>query len=185
MVPHRADRAAAPSPGFPPAARPDATVLLLGSLPGGESLRQRRYYANPRNHFWSILGELTGATLDLGYEERLRRLAEAGIALWDVCASAVRPGSLDTAIVRRSVTVNDFAGFFSAHPYIRLVAANGGAAATLYRRLVLPTLSAPAAAIPFLALPSTSPAHTRSREEKLGRWREALQPALDARAASR
>jgi TDG/mug DNA glycosylase family protein len=37
------------------------------------------------------------------------------IALWDVCASAHRPGSLDSAISLASVTPNDFLLFLSEH----------------------------------------------------------------------
>jgi TDG/mug DNA glycosylase family protein len=70
----------------------NATVLILGSMPGKASLCAGEYYAHPRNLFWHILGELVGAIPTLPYEERTRVLQSAGIALWDVlqlCARSV------------------------------------------------------------------------------------------------
>jgi TDG/mug DNA glycosylase family protein len=163
------------SRGFAPIARADARVLILGSLPGQESLRRGEYYAQPRNAFWRLMGALIGAGPALAYAERGRRLVAARIALWDVCAAAQRPGSLDSAIVARSVIVNDFAAFYRAHPGIRLVCFNGRTAEALYRRRVLPRLSAAPRRLPLVVLPSTSPAHAAlSPAEKLGRWAEAL-----------
>ena len=85
--------------GLPPIARPDARLFVLGSLPGDASLAARRYYAHPTNQFWRLLGGAIGEELQaLDYEQRLERLAERRIGLWDVIASASRRGSLDQAI---------------------------------------------------------------------------------------
>ncbi len=171
------------SQGFPPIARRDARVLVLGTLPGQESLRRRQYYAQPRNAFWTIMGALCGAGPELPYRARTRRLAASGIALWDVCATAVRAGSLDAAIVAGSVVVNDFAAFLARHPGVRLVCFNGRTAAALYRHHVLPALGPAARALPTLELPSTSPAHAAvPLAAKLARWRS-LAAALAPRAA--
>ena len=160
------------SQGFPPIARRNARLLILGSLPGQESLRRREYYAQPHNAFWPIMGALCGAGPELTYRARTRRLAASGIALWDVCAAAVRAGSLDAAIVAGSVVANDFGTFLARHPAIRLLCFNGRTAAALYRRHVLPTLAPELRRLPTLELPSTSPAHaTLSRAGKLARWR--------------
>lgn len=161
------------SAGFPPVAGPDARVLILGSLPGQASLAAGQYYAQPRNAFWPIMGRLFGAGPELDYAARLRRLIEARVALWDVCASAHRPGSLDQKIDASSVTPNDFAGFFDEHPRVARIFFNGAAAERLYFSLVRPKFEGSAARIETLRLPSTSPAHASLRlEQKLVAWQE-------------
>jgi TDG/mug DNA glycosylase family protein len=165
-----------PDQGFPPIADAHARILILGSLPGQVSLRQQQYYAQPQNAFWKIIGRLFDAGPELPYAERSRRLVRSGIALWDVCAAAQRPGSLDAAIVHASVVPNDFAAFIASHPGVGLIVFNGGKAAELYRRRVLPGLPAACRAIRYETLPSTSPAHAAMPfEEKLSRWAAVLQ----------
>jgi double-stranded uracil-DNA glycosylase len=154
---------------FPPIAAPGARVLILGSMPGAASLAAGQYYAHPRNLFWPIMGALFDAGPERPYGERVERLRAAGVAVWDVLASCVRPGSLDTAIERSSAEPNDFRGFLSAHPEIDRVFFNGTMAEQSFRRLVLPRLPR----VPGMQrLPSSSPAHAaRSFEEKLQAWR--------------
>ena len=159
------------SSGFPPIARRDARVLILGSLPGQVSLLRREYYAQPQNVFWRIMGELFGAGPELPYVARGRALRQERIALWDVCASAWRPGSLDTSIRRDSIVLNDFYRFLVSHREIRLIAFNGSKAAELYARGVLPRLAERAQGIERRIMPSTSPANASSSyQEKLKRW---------------
>ncbi|WP_294540121.1 DNA-deoxyinosine glycosylase [uncultured Rhodoblastus sp.] len=160
---------------FAPVARPDARMLVLGSLPGAESLRRGQYYANSQNAFWKILGELAGTAPESAYEQRLEALRNAGLALWDVCAAARRQGSLDSQI--KDVRPNDFKGFLLAHPAIALICFNGQTAARLFERHVAPDLPVEARAITRKTLPSTSPAHAGMRfEQKRALWRAALMP---------
>lgn len=167
------------SQGFAPVSGPGAAVLVLGSLPGRLSLERQQYYGQPRNAFWPILATLTGAAASASYDERLRRLVAVGIALWDVCAAAERPGSLDASIRADSVVPNDFAAFFARHSAIGLVCFNGATAAALYRRRVLGALPEGCRSLPQLILPSTSPAHAAlSLEAKRLRWHAALVPRL-------
>jgi hypoxanthine-DNA glycosylase len=166
------------SVGFAPIADPRATVLILGSLPGQKSLEMRQYYAQPQNGFWKIMDALYGAGPSLPYAARLERLIERRVAVWDVLAAGERAGSLDSAIVHASAEHNDFAAFFERHREIRRVCFNGGKAAELYRRLVLPTLTPSVAAIDTRRLPSTSPAHASLPfAAKLALWSAALSTA--------
>jgi hypoxanthine-DNA glycosylase len=156
-------------------ADPDVRVLILGSLPGAASLAAGQYYAHPRNAFWAIMDELVGAAVTLPYKERIDRLVEQRIALWDVCASARRSGSLDTAIQPASVLPNDIAGFLSSHKDVRLICFNGVKAGELFRRLVLPVLKPSGSRIRRLTVPSTSPAYAAmSLKKKIEAWREAF-----------
>ena len=158
---------------FPPLARNDARVLILGSMPGAESLRQRHYYAYAHNQFWPIMGALFGAGRELAYPARVRALLDRRIALWDVLKSCEREGSLDGSIRLDSERPNDFARFFDAHAGVRTVFFNGGKAQSSFRRHVQPRLGALAARLRFVRLPSTSPAHAgMARAAKLKAWRQ-------------
>ena len=161
---------------FEPVADANARALVLGSMPGLKSLQAGQYYAHPQNRFWPFMGQLVGAGPDLPYPERCRRLARAGIALWDVLSCCERPGSLDSAIRDDTAAANDLAGFLSTHPGVRRILFNGAKAESSFTRLVLPGLGRPD--LDYRRLPSTSPANASQRAaDKLTAWREAL---LDA-----
>lgn len=160
---------------FPPVVDSATRLLILGSLPGEESLRQQRYYAHPRNQFWALLGEVIGEDLAaMDYDERLRALLRHRIGLWDVVAEAQRAGSLDTRI--RNAAGNDLAALVQSLPSLAAIAFNGGTAA----RIGLRQLGDRADRLKILRLPSSSPAHTLPIAEKRAAWmrlREALQGA--------
>ncbi len=155
----RSPRADSPLRSFPPIARRDAVVLVLGTMPGTASLAAGRYYAHPRNAFWDAMAAVTGVPRDAPYARRCAGLRRARIALWDVAGSCRREGSLDTAIEPGSVQPNDIAGLLRRCPRIRTVVFNGSGAERLFRRHVLPGLDAGGHALRLVALPSTSPAH--------------------------
>lgn len=160
-----------PSVGFPPLAARGTQLLILGSLPSQESLAKRQYYAHPRNAFWPIMGELFGAGPDLPYAHRIETLMRSGIAVWDVLASTVRPGSLDASIRPETAKANDFAAFFKRYPDIENVFFNGRKAQQLFDRLVVATALRQYSAMRGVLLPSTSPAHAAmSFAAKLQAW---------------
>jgi TDG/mug DNA glycosylase family protein len=130
-------------------------------MPGTASLRASQYYAHPRNSFWPVMEALWGIPAAAGYATRVRAVKQAGIAIWDVLARCQRRTSLDSDIDPQSILVNDFANFFRAHRMIRVIAFNGGTAAQLFRRHVLPGLGPAIQDLPMLQLPSTSPANAR------------------------
>jgi len=172
---------------FPPLVGDQSRILILGSLPGAASLAAGAYYAHPRNAFWALVADVTGAAAGAPYDERAAALVRAGLALWDVARAAVRPGSLDADIDDASVEPHDVAGLLAAHPSIRRVCCNGAKAAALFRRHVAPRVDiAGLDPIDVRVLPSTSPAHAGVRiDDKRAAWLAALRaPLADPRAAT-
>jgi hypoxanthine-DNA glycosylase len=159
--------------GFRPVSRADARVLILGTLPGAASLELGQYYAQPRNAFWHIIEQLFGIARSLPYEVRTDGLKERGIALWDVCAAGMRPGSLDSKIVPSSIEPNEFEPFLLAHSRIELICFNGTKANQLWKRLVPPQVPKRCCKV----LPSSSAALAIPFEKKLSQWRIVLTTA--------
>lgn len=149
---------------FPPVVDLKTRLIVLGSLPGEESLARAQYYANPRNHFWRLIGAVIGSDLvALGYEARLEAMLAAGVGLWDTVGAATRRGSLDGNI--RLDRANDLATLVASLPRLRAVGFNGGKSAALG----MPQL-AERTDLKLIPLPSSSPAYTRPFEEKLEAW---------------
>ncbi|HLX79652.1 MAG TPA: DNA-deoxyinosine glycosylase [Burkholderiales bacterium] len=156
---------------FPPIAHAGARILILGTMPGKVSLRERQYYAHPQNVFWRIAGEVFCFDAKAAYRARASALAASGVALWDVLKSCTRASSLDSDIVGSSIVPNDIAGFLLRHPRIRRICFNGAKAEALFLRNVHPLLQQHAE-IEYLRLPSTSPAHASIPfSKKLRAWR--------------
>ena len=140
-------------------------ILILGSMPGVESLRLQQYYANPRNQFWKIIYSLFNSEPNPNYEERIAYIKSKKIAVWDVIGTCYREGSLDSNIQEEKV--NDFSALFEAYPNIKTVLFNGGKAYETYKKWIgfgmIPNLT-------FHKLTSSSPANTKKYEEKLREW---------------
>lgn len=174
---------AAPAPRkrcFDPVVDQRTRLLVLGSLPGDQSLLRNEYYGNRQNRFWMLMSEVVGVALvPLDYAARLQALLQHGVGLWDVVAEASRPGSLDSNI--RDRDDNDLPALLLRFPRIATIAFNGGTAG----RLGLKVLGGRAAGYRIVELPSSSPAYTIPYAEKLERW-AALRAVLeDGQAAPR
>jgi TDG/mug DNA glycosylase family protein len=151
--------------GLPAIARSDVRLFILGSLPGDASLAARRYYAHSTNQFWRLLGAAIGEDLQpMSYDDRLDNLAQRRIGLWDVIASAGRPGSLDQAI--RAAEHNRIEHLLHDFPELQAIAFNGATSAVIGRRLI----GQPPAHLSLIDLPSSSAANTRPFLEKLVAW---------------
>ncbi|MFM9531969.1 DNA-deoxyinosine glycosylase [Lysinibacillus sp. IITD104] len=144
-------------------------VLIVGSMPGRQSLEKQQYYGNPRNHFWPIIGELLEIAIPNEYTERIALLKNNAIGLWDTIATCEREGSLDAAI--RNEKPNDFQTLFEQYPNIQLVLFNGAKAFEVFKKHIgLELLDGRA----YKKMPSTSPIpgkNIKTFTEKLKDWR--------------
>ncbi|MCD4703117.1 MAG: DNA-deoxyinosine glycosylase [Methanosarcinaceae archaeon] len=126
----------------------NTTVLILGSLPSDESLRQQQYYAHPGNDFWRLISITIGQDInELEYDEKIRILQDNGIGLWDVFRECEREGSSDSNII--NTQINDLSRLDQMIPKLELVCFNGKKAGEAehmfkemgYRTKILPSSS--------------------------------------------
>lgn len=120
--------------GLAPLIGESPRILILGSLPGDESLRLQQYYSNPRNMFWRVMAIVLCETIPDDYSGKSAFIMSHGIALWDVFAAAVREGSLDTNIHKEEF--NDLMSLIENHPSINTIVLNGGKATRAFRSYV-------------------------------------------------
>ncbi len=153
---------------FEPVVDGRSRILILGSMPGKESLRKQQYYGHAQNAFWKLMSALLNEPHYEDYEKRLDMLLRNSIALWDVIQSCERKSSLDSDI--KNAEAHDFAAFFAAHPNIRRVFFNGHMAYNTFARQVGFEFNE----IVFERLGSTSPAHAISFEKRLTDWKRIL-----------
>lgn len=160
--------------GLPPVACEQPKLLILGSLPGLASLRAQGYYQHPRNAFWPIVDGWLNVT---DANQRQQALADAGIYLWDVLASAHRPGSLDANIRRQDAGYNDLQPILD-QPSLQAVLLNGQSAAKFWQQGC--RLGVFRCGCQQLTLPSTSPANAAmSLAQKQQAWQVGWQLVTD------
>ena len=150
---------------FAPIIDEQCKILILGSMPSVKSLAQGEYYGNRQNYFWPMMFELFGKPYSADYQKKQELLLTQHIALWDVLRSCEREGSLDSQI--KGEQPNDIEALLRDYPQIEAILLNGGKAAQSFKRY-FPHIYEQR---PCYQMPSTSPAHTMRRSEKLAKWR--------------
>lgn len=136
-------------------------VLILGTLPGEQSLKQQAYYCNSRNSFWKIMRNLFPHSTET---DNKTFITSCGIALWDCIQSGEREGSLDSGFNVNSLIPNDIHGFLLKYPTIRTIVFNGGKAAKFFKQYCKNTTC------DTITLVSTSSAAAIPFHVKLERW---------------
>lgn len=151
---------------FEPIANQEATILILGTMPGEQSILLNQYYGHSRNKFWKLLFTIFETPFSDDYENRKALILNNNIALWDVLQVCERKGSLDSAI--KNEVANDFKYFLKNHAKINHIFFNGQKAASFFKKYVVLDDE-----YQNTILPSTSPANAgKTFEEKLLEWKK-------------
>ena len=149
---------------FQPVINHEAVILILGTMPGVQSLEKQQYYGNKNNAFWRIIFELFKGGGMVTYDEKINFLQKNKIALWDTLQNCERKGSLDADIVKP--IANSISEFLENYKSIRYVVFNGKASEKYFFRY-----NKKMDGIEYISLPSTSPANARMNfSEKLKAW---------------
>jgi len=150
---------------IPPVYDENSNVLILGSFPSVKSREEGFFYGHPQNRFWRVTAAVFGCETPHTIKEKKDFLLFNGIALWDVIASCEINGSSDASI--KNAAANDIREILEKAD-IRRIFVNGGTAAKLYDRYIMPVSGRDA-----VKLPSTSPANAAWSFEKLSEvWAE-------------
>ena len=154
---------------LPPVVDKATEFLVLGTMPGEQSLLNQEYYKNSRNQFWKIIAAAFNKKKAFAdYNEKITTLKNNKIGLWDVLDTCDREGSSDSKI--KNPKLNNFDKLFKEFPNIKTVIFNGKDSFDYFNSLVHYK-----AHKNYLQLSSTSSANGhKTIVEKTQEWKTAL-----------
>lgn len=148
--------------GFAPVFDGNSRVLILGSFPSVKSRQTSFYYGHPQNRFWKMLSAYFKAPMPVTNEEKRGLVLRNGVALWDVVQRCDIVGSADASIGNYEPAKIERV---LSEAKIELILLNGKKALSVFEE------NCGDCGVPYLVMPSTSPANPRYNEAV---WREAL-----------
>ena len=154
---------------LPPVIDKTTKFLVLGTMPGEQSLLNQEYYNNPRNQFWKIIADgFNNKKKFVDYNEKLTALKNNKIGLWDVLDTCDREGSSDSKI--KNPALNNFEKLFKKFSNIKTVIFNGKDSYNYFNSLVHDKVDKN-----YLQLSSTSSSNGhKTLAEKTREWKAAL-----------
>ncbi len=148
--------------GFEPYFNGKSKLLILGSFPSVKSRQVEFYYGNKQNRFWRTICSYFGETVPETTDGKKDFLTRRNIALWDIVTECEIVGSQDATIKNYKIANLEKVLQNSEISFIIL---NGSKAFSIFYD------NYDNIEIPYIKLPSTSPANTRFSKEE---WFNAL-----------
>lgn len=149
--------------GFPPVYNEHSRVLILGSFPSVKSREISFYYGNKQNRFWKTVCAFFKESVPETVNGKKEFLLRNKIALWDMALSCEIEGSADSSV--KNAVLADLEEILKKAK-IEKILLNGTLAYDLFMQKYANI------DIPYVKMPSTSPANPRFREET---WYKELQ----------
>ncbi len=141
----------------------NTTVLIVGTYPSPISRDTNQYYANPKNHFWKLMGSILDTDLkELEYTGRIQVLQDHQIGLWDTLKHCDIEGGSDKSISNEEY--NDFSQVTS----INKIICNGKKAEKYLKHCKVPN------DVDIITVPSSSPQNRMDVSVKSEKWEEAV-----------
>ena len=148
--------------GFEPVYDNNSRLLILGSFPSVKSRQIDFYYGNRQNRFWKTVCGFFGEEVPAATEDKKQFLYRRKIALWDIVTECEIVGSQDSTI--KNFKTADIKKLLQ-NSRISFIIINGGTAFSIFEKQFADI------SVPYIKLPSTSPANTRFSKEE---WHNAL-----------
>lgn len=138
--------------GFDPIFNQDSKLLILGSFPSVKSREIQFYYGHKQNRFWKTVCGYFYEEIPETVAGKRDFLIRRNIALWDIATACEIKGSSDASI--KNAKIADLNVILSVAQIERILL-NGTLAYSLFLEKYenLP--------IPYVKMPSTSPANPR------------------------
>lgn len=158
---------------LPPIVDMETEILVLGTMPGENSLTNQQYYNNPNNQFWKIIFSIfnNGLSID-NYDKKIELLKKHKIGLWDVLKTCEREGSSDAKI--KNIVLNNFEDFFNKYSKIKIVIFNGKDSYSYFKQFITKNFDKT-----FFQLNSTSSLNSHSTiNQKTEEWERHLKKEI-------
>ncbi len=149
--------------GFSPVYDKNSRVLILGSFPSVKSREISFYYGNKQNRIWKTVCGFFKEDIPETVNGKKEFLLRNKIALWDMAVSCQIEGSSDASI--KNAMIADLSVIFSVAKIDKILL-NGTLAYQLFIQKYANI------DIPYVKMPSTSPANPRFSEET---WQKELE----------
>ncbi|MBD5423653.1 MAG: DNA-deoxyinosine glycosylase [Allobaculum sp.] len=96
----------------------DTTTLILVSMPGMESLREKFYFMDTDSCFWPLMALIYRMPI-LNKEDKLKLLQQNHLGIWSIIKSCLRYKSRDDTL--EDIVLNDMQPFLAHYPNIKRI----------------------------------------------------------------